>query len=75
MTRTIALAAVLVFVPLPAFAHGGGLDANGGHHDRRRGGYHCHREPCFSRQRARREEPPPQRRDERSQRSQVPDTP
>jgi hypothetical protein len=25
-----------------AFAHGGGLDRNGCHHDRKRGGYHCH---------------------------------
>jgi endonuclease YncB( thermonuclease family) len=26
-----------------ASAHGGGLDASGCHHDRKRGGYHCHR--------------------------------
>lgn len=26
-------------------AHGGGLDASGCHHDRKRGGYHCHRAP------------------------------
>lgn len=25
------------------FAHGGGLDANGCHNDRKNGGYHCHR--------------------------------
>ena len=24
-------------------AHGGGLDSSGCHHDRKRGGYHCHR--------------------------------
>lgn len=24
-------------------AHGGGLDKNGCHHDRKHGGYHCHR--------------------------------
>ncbi|HZW46552.1 MAG TPA: YHYH domain-containing protein [Microvirga sp.] len=24
-------------------AHGGGLDKNGCHHDRKKGGYHCHR--------------------------------
>ena len=29
-----------------ADAHGGGLDANGCHHDRKRGGYHCHRAPA-----------------------------
>lgn len=27
----------------PAFAHGGGLNAEGCHNDRKRGGYHCHR--------------------------------
>jgi hypothetical protein len=27
----------------PALAHGGGLDRHGCHHDRKRGGYHCHR--------------------------------
>lgn len=27
----------------PALAHGGGLDKHGCHHDRKRGGYHCHR--------------------------------
>ncbi|MFQ6313445.1 YHYH domain-containing protein, partial [Lysobacter capsici] len=26
-----------------AGAHGGGLNAEGCHHDRKRGGYHCHR--------------------------------
>jgi hypothetical protein len=26
-----------------AFAHGGGLDRNGGHYDRSNGTYHCHR--------------------------------
>jgi hypothetical protein len=26
-----------------ALAHGGGLDKNGCHHDRKKGGYHCHR--------------------------------
>lgn len=30
----------------PALAHGGGLDRYGCHHDRRRGGYHCHRAPA-----------------------------
>lgn len=37
-------ALILAAVP-PAFAHPGGLDANGCHHDRRNGGYHCHRSP------------------------------
>ena len=29
-------------------AQGGGLDGNGGHHNRKTGEYHCHREPCLS---------------------------
>jgi hypothetical protein len=28
---------------LPAWAHSGGLDSYGCHHDRKRGGHHCHR--------------------------------
>jgi len=28
------------------YAHPGGLDANGGHTDRKSGEYHCHRSPC-----------------------------
>jgi len=28
---------------VPAIAHGGGLNAEGCHNDRKRGGYHCHR--------------------------------
>ncbi len=31
-----------------AAAHGGGLDANGCHNDRKRGGYHCHRAAASS---------------------------
>ena len=31
-----------------ASAHGGGLDSNGGHNNRKTGEYHCHREPCLS---------------------------
>lgn len=30
-------------LPAAADAHGGGLDAQGCHHDRKNGGYHCHR--------------------------------
>ena len=37
----LSLLAVPIATP-PAFAHGGGLDANGCHNDRKRGGYHCH---------------------------------
>lgn len=35
-----------VFAPaMPASAHGGGLNAEGCHNDRKNGGYHCHRGP------------------------------
>jgi hypothetical protein len=39
------LVAVLAVVSLPsvALAHSGGTDAYGCHHDRKNGGYHCHR--------------------------------
>jgi hypothetical protein len=32
-----------------ALAHGGGLDRCGGHHDRKRGGYHVHRQYQYCR--------------------------
>ena len=34
-----------LLIALPAYPHGGGLDAYGCHHDRKAGGYHCHRGP------------------------------
>ena len=37
---------LLLLVPAFAFAHPGGLDRHGGHHDRRSGGYHCHSSAC-----------------------------
>ncbi|AWM86845.1 YHYH domain-containing protein [Microvirga sp. 17 mud 1-3] len=37
-------AALLILATLgTAYAHPGGLDRNGCHHDRKAGGYHCHR--------------------------------
>ena len=42
----IALLAAVSFILttlITAYPHGGGLDAYGCHHDRKRGGYHCHR--------------------------------
>lgn len=36
----------------PATAHPGGLNAEGCHHNRKTGGYHCHRGPSASPQRA-----------------------
>ena len=44
MRATLAIAVLALGVASSgALAHGGGLDANGCHHDRKRGGYHCHR--------------------------------
>ena len=40
---TICLALAFLCVSLPAYPHGGGLDAYGCHHNRVHGGYHCHR--------------------------------
>lgn len=38
----LALCAASLFSSM-ALSHGGGLDSLGCHHDRKRGGYHCHR--------------------------------
>jgi hypothetical protein len=35
----------ILALAISAIAHGGGLDSLGCHHDRQRGGYHCHRGP------------------------------
>lgn len=42
-TPRVLLWGALVIASESATAHGGGLDANGCHHDRRHGSYHCHR--------------------------------
>jgi hypothetical protein len=39
---SLVLAALVSLSATVAFAHGGGLDRNGCHHDRKNGGYHCH---------------------------------
>ncbi|ALN63384.1 excalibur calcium-binding domain protein [Lysobacter antibioticus] len=45
--HSIALAAALALsAASPAWAHGGGLNAEGCHNDRKHGGYHCHRGPA-----------------------------
>ncbi len=36
---------LLCLLPSIAMAHGGGLDGYGCHHNRKQGGYHCHRGP------------------------------
>jgi len=40
------LALALLLAPVPAAAHGGGLNAEGCHNDHKNGGYHCHRAPA-----------------------------
>lgn len=39
----LLIMATLVLVHSAAFAHGGGLNAEGCHNNRRTGDYHCHR--------------------------------
>lgn len=46
ISAAVAAVAVALAVAAPAHAHGGGLDKHGCHHDRKRGGYHCHRAPA-----------------------------
>lgn len=41
--RLLLVACVLA--PSLASGHGGGLDSYGCHHNRKQGGYHCHRGP------------------------------
>lgn len=41
--QTLVIAGFAVVTAGQVLAHSGGLDANGCHHDRKRGGYHCHR--------------------------------
>jgi endonuclease YncB( thermonuclease family) len=42
MRLLLSIPIMFLFAP-SAFAHGGGLNAEGCHNDRKRGGYHCHR--------------------------------
>ena len=39
---------IFVIVSTPAFAHGGGLNIEGCHNNRKTGNYHCHRSPKSS---------------------------
>lgn len=41
-TLRAVFSGALLLVSESVAAHGGGLDSNGCHHDRKRGGYHCH---------------------------------
>ena len=44
MTFVVAAITATIF-STAAYAHGGGLDGLGCHHNRKAGGYHCHRGP------------------------------
>jgi hypothetical protein len=46
--QSLGIAAVLVAASTSAMAHGGGLDANGCHNNRKTGDYHCHRAPAVA---------------------------
>lgn len=48
MRKTLFTMFLLLFVTTLAFSHGGGLDANGGHWDRKAGTYHYHRFPGYT---------------------------
>ena len=39
---------VALAAPALSFAHGGGLNADGCHNDKKSGGYHCHRAPAVA---------------------------
>lgn len=43
MRRLLVVALIALPLPSITMAHGGGLNAEGCHNDRRNGGYHCHR--------------------------------
>ncbi|WP_313144714.1 excalibur calcium-binding domain-containing protein [Stenotrophomonas sp.] len=43
LTVRLSLALIALAVPMTSVAHGGGLDKNGCHTNRRTGDYHCHR--------------------------------
>jgi len=47
-TAALVMAALILTTPI-AYGHGGGLDANGCHYDRKAGNYHCHRGPLAGR--------------------------
>jgi len=41
--QTILVGILFCLAQNLSFAHGGGLDSYGCHHNRKQGGYHCHR--------------------------------
>lgn len=42
MKKLLYLIIITGLIPTSSFSHSGGTDAYGCHHDRQRGGYHCH---------------------------------
>lgn len=44
-----ALVVLMLLTPLVALSHGGGLNAEGCHMNRKTGDYHCHRAPSVQR--------------------------
>lgn len=46
MRKPILIAVIFLITTSLAFSHGGGLDASGGHWDRKAGTYHYHRAPA-----------------------------
>lgn len=45
LTSILFALGLMLAMPTAADAHGGGLDGQGCHHNRKAGGYHCHRGP------------------------------
>ena len=45
MAASVVIALFALFSAVPAYAHGGGLAADGCHKDNKNGGRHCHRGP------------------------------
>lgn len=43
--RLLLCCVTTILLAMPAFAHGGGLNAQGCHTNRKTGDYHCHRSP------------------------------
>ena len=45
----VAVLFLIAFSSRPAIAHGGGIDAYGGHNDNKKGNYHSHQGTCAGR--------------------------